>query len=342
MNIRLSVVERVLRRLHLLPTPVMDAFGGVLFGRALCVAVRKGFFEALSEEPLAIPHIAEKISFDAQATRILAELFVLGSYLQREGERFALSAEGRKWLVKSSPQYIGNLVRYFETLYDRWGYLDHTLQHGKPPKPYFEVFEEKDWETYVYGMRDLARLVIPEIMKEINLGENPLHMMDIGGSHGLYAIECCRRYPSLQATIVDFDAALLHTSAIIREEHMGSRVRLLGGDLTKSELLREQDAILIFNVIHGFGESENRALVDRALRSLKPRGKLYILDQLRENRIRSGLSQFLPLIVGLHLMNEIGGTTYSFEQVKMWCDLASSVRRIRLRLPGVTLVEAVR
>ena len=83
-------------------------------------------------------------------------------------------------------------------------------------------------------------------------------------------------------------------------------------------------------------------MIERALRSLKPRRKLYILDQMQEDRNRSRLARFVPLIVGLHLMNEIGGTTYTFEKVKQWCSGASSVRRIRLRLPGVTLVEVVR
>jgi hypothetical protein len=47
-------------------------------------------------------------------------------------------------------------------------------------------------------------------------------------------------------------------------------------------------------------------------------------------------------MVGLNLLNEIGGNTYTFEQIKGWCAGAAAVKRIRLRFPGVTLVEVVK
>ncbi len=83
-------------------------------------------------------------------------------------------------------------------------------------------------------------------------------------------------------------------------------------------------------------------LVVRSLCALKPGGKLYILDQMKEKSRRSGIAQFVPLMVGLNILNEIGGNTYSFEQVKRWCVDASGVKRFRLRLPGVTLVEVTK
>ena len=108
------------------------------------------------------------------------------------------------------------------------------------------------------------------------------------------------------------------------------------------DLPQSQDAILLFNIVHGFTEEENRSLVGRAMGALKRGGKLYILDQLRGDRKRSKLSRFMPLMVGLNLLNETGGNSYSFEEVESWCGLATRIRRKRLRLPCVVLVEATR
>ncbi len=342
MIINISVFERLLHRLHLLPTPSVDAFGSIVFGRALTIAVRRGVFEALSRTPRTALELAATTNLSTKGTELVLESLVVAGYVSTSDTRYSLTTEARKWLLKDSPFYIGNLIRYFETLYERWRYLEHSLERGTPPQRYYEKFTDEDWRVYVYGMRDLARLLLDDVMKRITLTRSAKRLLDLGGSHGLYAIECCRRYPTLTSTIVDFEKALQYTGQIVREEGVGSRVQLLAADFLHAELPQLQDCVLMFNVVHGLTDSENGTLLQRVLGTLKPGGKLYILDQLREEKHRSGLAQFMPLMVGLNLLNEIGGNTYSFDQVRNWCDGAGKVRRLRLRLPGVTLVEVVK
>lgn len=342
MIIRLTFVERVLHRLHLLPTPVMDAFASVVFGRALTIAVRRGLFEALSSAPHTTTELAVTTNLDRKALELLLESFVAAGYLKTRNGEYLLTAGSRRWLLKDSPSYIGNLIRYFETLYGRWINLEHSLEHGQPPQPYFDGWTDNDWKVYLHGMQDLARLLLPQVMKRVILPSLPHHLLDLGGSHGLYAIACCRRYPTLTATIIDFDEALRHTHTIVAEAAMSGRVQLLPADFTQMEFPPSQDCILMFNIIHGFREDVNRGFIRRALKALKPRGKIYILDQIREERRKAAIAQFMPLMVGLNLLNEIGGSTYSYEHVKEWTTGAAKVKRMRLLLPGVSLVEVTR
>ena len=103
----------------------------------------------------------------------------------------------------------------------------------------------------------------------------------------------------------------------------------------------EFDAILAFNIVHGFSpEANDRFLMSLAF-ALKHGGILYILDQLNDSRSK-GVGQLLPLMVGLNLLNEIGGSVYRFEEVKSWCEKAGlkRVKMRRLSVPGVHLVEA--
>lgn len=341
MIINISLFERLLHRLHLLPTPVVDAFGSVVFGRALTIAVRRGVFESLAQNARTLEEVAQATSLSLQGTELILESCVVAGYVSLGKGHYSLTSEARRWLVKDSPFYLGNLIRYFETLYERWGYLEHSLEHGSPPRRYYERFTPEDWKIYVYGMRDLARLLMDDVMRKMTLPNGALSLLDLGGSHGLYAMECCRRYPTLSATIIDFEGALAHTKEIAEQKGIGSRVQLCAADFTQIELPPSQDCVLVFNVIHGLRDEENRTLIQRTLKSLRPGGKLYILDQLREERRRSGLAQFMPLMVGLNLLNEIGGNTYSYEQVQSWCASASKIRRFRLHLPGVSLIELV-
>lgn len=339
MQLKLTPFEHLLHRFHRLPTPILDAFGSVLFGHILSIGVRRGLFEFLADGSRTSIEIARHLNMSEVAVRTILEVYTSGGYLKSLHHGYALTRESKRWLLRSSPYYIGNLIGYFESLYRRWGELEYTLEHGAPKRPYYEAFDEKDWQLYVDAMRDLARVLIPEVFRVMALSGSPKRLLDIGGSHGEYAMEFCRRYPELHSTIIDFPPALRHTEKIVREGNMISRVFLEAGDIVEVALPGDQDAVLLFNVIHGFTETDNLALVQRSIKALRPGGTLFILDQFLEAKGASGLGRFLPLMVGLNLLNEIGGRAYAFEEVKQWCSGASSVKYRKLRVPGVGLIE---
>jgi hypothetical protein len=73
-----SFAERLLHRLHILPTPVMDAFGAVIFARTLTVALRRGVFESVSKRPLSLEEMAKETGLSPEGTKLLAEACVEG------------------------------------------------------------------------------------------------------------------------------------------------------------------------------------------------------------------------------------------------------------------------
>ena len=123
---------------------------------------------------------------------------------------------------------------------------------------------------------------------------------------------------------------------------MLERVTLLPGDFLADSLPTDQDIILAFNVIHGLSDEQNRLLFERLLSALTTGGRLYVLDQLRPSGRRSSLEGFLPLMVGLNLLHEIGGGVYDRDDVIRWSGRARTVRKRRLWIPGVSLLEIVK
>ncbi len=342
MIFRFTLLERLLRRLHLLPTPVMDAFGGVLFGRILAIAVRRGVIEAVAARPRPLRDIASQAGLDERAAHLVCEALTLAGYLRRTPQGYLATAEARKWLLPDSPHSIFYLVQYFETLHARWQNIEHALVHGAPVRPYYAVFTDADWEIYVLGMRDLARLLLPSVMRRLRLPKGEGKLLDVGGSHGLYAIEACRRAPDLSATVMDFPPAIAHARRFADAAGLGARCTFLAGDFTAQPFPPGQDAVLLFNIIHGFDGEGNYRLVQRALDALRPGGRIYILDQFASEARGSQLARFIPLMVGLNLLNEIGGTVYSVEDVGKWAGSRASLTVHHTALPGVTLITLAR
>jgi SAM-dependent methyltransferase len=140
---------------------------------------------------------------------------------------------------------------------------------------------------------------------------------------------------------MDFPQALETARRDALETGLAGRLAFLPGDFMEHSFPPGQDVVLLFNIIHGFSREANRSLVRKALDALRPGGRLYILDQFTALQKGSRVARFIPLMVGLNLLSEIGGTSYGIDDVKEWCGPGAAVRRKRVGLPGVGLVEVV-
>ncbi len=341
MPLRLSLIEHFLTKFKLYPAPVIDAFSNVLFGRALMIANHLGVFDALSAKSLTALEVAQKIKISQQGAQLLLESLVVGGYFQQQGNTFGLTNMSQKWLVRDSPHCISNLIRYFETLYHRWSYLDDTVKRGKPKRTYFELFTYEDWYIYTYGMMDLTKILLPEVMKCISVPTNAQRLLDLGGSHGLYSIELCQRYPALHAEIIDFRPAVKIGKTIIKQYRMDEWIHYQAGNFLKMKFNLGYDVVLAFNIIHGLTSVENQKLASKTFAALNPGGVLFIMDQIKQPKYKTPLGRFIPLMVGLNLFNEIGGNAYSFEEVREWYQRAGFSRctRTDLRVPGVSIIR---
>ena len=60
-----------------------------------------------------------------------------------------------------------------------------------------------EWERYQRAMRAIAGLGATELARRVSLPTRARAMLDIGGSHGYYAVAFCRRHPRLRATVLE-------------------------------------------------------------------------------------------------------------------------------------------
>lgn len=342
--IRFTLFEKVLDRLNALPQPVYDAFLQTLLGRAVMVSNKLGLFDRLVQKPSTVGELANDLKLSTQGVQLLLDALEVAGYVRCRGDLFVATAMTKKWMDPRSRRFIGNLVAYFETLYDQWCYLDETVRRGSPEKTYFELFTQEDWRVYTYGMMDLARLLMHEVLKHVELPTGAERLVDIGGSHGLYSIELCRRYPQLRATVVDYPGAAAHGRLIIHNAGMSDRISYLEGDFLHVDFRLNHDAALTFNVVHGLSRNENEFLASRVYQALKPGGLWYVLDEFQGGKMNSTLSDLVPAIVGLHLFNEVGGCAYDAMEVQNWYTSVgfADVKLINLRIPGIAVMRCLK
>ena len=72
----------------------------------------------------------------------------------------------------------------------------------------------QEWAIYQDGMRDVAANPAVELAKRMPVPQGATRLLDIGGSHGLYSTELCKRHPALVATILELPGAVDRASEI--------------------------------------------------------------------------------------------------------------------------------
>jgi SAM-dependent methyltransferase len=347
-------IEWLLLKMNLIPTPLIESFSAMMNAKAILAANELGLFNALAEGPLAVSELAERLGASLRGVTDLADALCTNGYLTRKSNRVALSRNSRKWLVRSSPSYIGNMLEHVNDLWAVWLNLEEAIRKGEPPAAHYEAWlKDKDYHPvlrrHIIGLRDTARLTAPEVLRAVKLPAakpasgasfTPRRLLDIGGGHGGYSIAYCEKFADISATVFDLEATVEIGREIVEREQMSNRVEFQVGDFLKDDFDTGYTAALYFNILHNFSEQDNRRVLTKVFDALRPGGLLVAWDMFKEP---NGERDALPALMALHMLAATGGTSYLIGDVDRWLT-EIGFRRIAHKktrtLPGLTLVIA--
>ena len=172
----------------------------------------------------------------------------------------------------------------------------------------------------------------------------PKRMLDVGGSHGLYCFEFCRKHPALKATVLDWPIGLENARLTLAQERdVAERIDLLEGDFEKEDLPKGgYDFIFLGNIIHGLSEEGNQRLFDKIAAASSNVATIAILDQY-SGVTGSAFVKGVASLIGWNLFLFAGGRAYDFQDVTKWLE-RSGFRSTTLthlkRSPGFLLTTA--
>jgi SAM-dependent methyltransferase len=209
-------------------------------------------------------------------------ILTLGGYFKYEHGKFSLTKLSKKWCLKESPNNVYNQVRFQnEIMWDEMNYLEEFLKTGKGLAVH-DTYTEEQWHLYQLAMEDEARITARTAPKMTPMPSNPGEMLDIGGSHGLYCVELCRKYPTLKATILELPQAVEKARPILEKFNMGDRINYWIGNALRDDFGENRyDLILMSSLMHHFSSEQNIAVSKKAAKALKPGGYFVIQDWLR-------------------------------------------------------------
>lgn len=349
MPLKPNALERlVLFRLNWGPAPVLDLFGAASF-EAVALAFDLGLFEALETGSTTTADLAADLEVDADGLAPLLGYLEAQGYVVRDGDVVRNTAMASRWLTDAHGTNVGPWFTFWRELaFPFWeASLEQTVRRGAPDRTIYEWLDEQPgrWETAQRGFRAVATVALDEVVSKLDWPDGADSLLDLGGGHGLFAVECCRRRPGLSATVFDVPDALDVAAETVGRAGLEGRVTLAGGDYLEDDLDGGYDVGLLFNVIHAHDATVNRKLFGRAFDALVPGGRIAVLDQFEEStRLpvgRAGLA-----FVSLTYAATLGATIHPYDAVADWLREAGFAdvgrRPIRRAGVGTALVQATK
>src|SRR5258706_2328180 len=108
--------------------------GGHAEARAIQTALKLGLFENLAAGSADADALATALKADRRAVGILADALTALNLLDKNANRYELADVARRFLVRESAEFLGDLILFDEALFETWAHLDQTIRTGAPAR----------------------------------------------------------------------------------------------------------------------------------------------------------------------------------------------------------------
>lgn len=276
------------------------SFGPVIFQTAR-IMIKYGIFEMLNQSAVGLTEaqIAERAGLSRYAAKCLLEAsLTMGTIIiNDETDRYTLSKTG--WFLLNDPLVRVNIDFNHDVNYEGWFVLDKALEEGLPAG----LAHFGSWPTIYEGLSSLPKQVqkswfgfdhyysdhsfdeaLAIIGERLAVSGERLHLLDVGGNTGRFAIRCVEYHPAIEVTICDLPQQI----GMMREATAGKegaeRIHGVGMNLLDeaSHFPTDchYDVIWMSQFLDCFSEEQIVSILRRAAAIMDDSNRLYIMETL--------------------------------------------------------------
>jgi SAM-dependent methyltransferase len=266
-----------------------------LDARAIRSAFEIGIVDALAAEgPLSLTALAAKSRMDPAGFHLLTGLLEVNNVVRREGDQLALTpafvrALGFRDLLETRIDFADLVWPDIHTLFTP---LLADLPQFMARSKIFDLFRYdrcmnvtaenlEATRSWVRLTTCLTKYEAVAVLGAIDLG-SARSLVDIGGNSGELALQTCRRYPAIEATVVDLPVVCAlgraHIAAVATPEE-AARIRFCAADFRRDPLPAAADVVSFKSVLHDWPDADAERILERARAVVRPGGRMLIFER---------------------------------------------------------------
>src|ERR1700722_18981278 len=266
-----------------------------LDARAIRSAFETGILDALvAHGPLPGAALAAKSRMDPAAFRLLTGLLEVNNVVRREGDLVAITpafvrALGFRDLLETRIDFADLVWPDIHSLFPP---LLADLPQFMARSKVFDLFRYdrcmnvtaenlEATKSWVRLTTCLTKYESGAVLGAIDLG-SARSLLDIGGNSGELALQACRRYASIEATVVALPVVCAlgrsHVAAVARPEE-AARIRFWPADFRRDALPAAADIVSFKSVLHDWPDADAERMLERARAVVNPGGRMLIFER---------------------------------------------------------------
>ena len=292
-------------------------------------ACELNIFSIIESEERTAKEISIEAGTDESATLKLLNALCAMNFLTKSDDKFRNTKATRRFLVKSRPEYLGNLM-YHTYMWNKWDDLTEVIRHGKPTSSYEELQNKpQHWiEAFVDSLHWRNVMKAPDIIGLLDL-HGIDSILDLGCNSGIFSMELKKAKPSMEVTAFDIPKIVLETAKHFQRAGMENDIKLLSGNMFAGEFGKGYDAVFISDTLTKLNFNTNLQLLHKIFDSVNRGGKIIVHDVIIDDDRIKPVSATVESIE--NLINTKGGEV--FTETDIWVLLNeswfSNVQRIK-------------
>jgi len=298
------------------PSDLMETINAFRLSRVILTAYELELFSHLGTDSKTSAEIAKEIRTDARATDRLMNVLAGCGLIEKEDGKFRNTEFSRKFLVKTSPAYMGGLG-HAANLWHTWTTLTEAVKKGTTLMMRDPVNDRSnDWlEPFIAQMHFRGKQQAKDIAELLDL-TNVNKVLDVGGGSGAFSFAMVDKKNGLEAIVFDLPNVVPITQKYIDKEGYENKVTTLSGNYLKDPIGSGYDMTFLSAVIHSNSPDENKLLFRKCAEAMNKGGQLVVLDHIMyEDRTTpfGGALFSLNMLVGTE-----AGDTYTASEIEQW------------------------
>lgn len=296
--------------------------------RIILTANRYRIFDLLEKSGKSSAQVSRALKTDLRATDLLLNSLTAIGLLKNDGRRYHNAVVASRYLVRGKPDYQGDILDHYHSLWENWSGLDKVVKTGKPFR------KSHDHNSFILGMHNIAGQKVKDVLAAIDL-RGVENVLDLGGGPGTYSMAFARK--GIAATLFDAPETLKVSRRLIKEAGFQKRVALRAGDFMKDELGNGYDMVFISQILHAYGPEACIALLGKCYSSLNPGGRV-VVQEFYLDETKAGPPQGAIFAINM-LVNTPHGRTYTPKEMSVWMKTVG-LSEINVKLLGDTVLLA--
>ena len=321
------------------PTPerFFQAINAYQITAALRTAIELELFTAIQEGASTPAELAARVHADARRIRMLCDFLTVEGHLTKHDGRYGLPEDTATFLVKTSPAYLGGTIQFLlcQDHMRAFENLTTIVKHGVPAEGMHNTVapENPMWVDFARSMSPMMRMPAEGIAQYLVAGKaQPWKVLDIAAGHGLFGIAMARHNPQAKIVAVDWGGVLKVAQENAAHAGVAERYSTLPGSAFEVDFGSGYDVALVTNFLHHFDHKTVVGLLRKIHTSLKPGGRVAVLEFVpEEDRISPPLPAKFAIIM---LAGTPGGDAYPYSQYQKMFQEAGFASSELVRLPG--------